>query len=410
MAGSSWEASRGYFICALPLLFLLFFRPWAFAHRQRSFTTGGISPRILPADFVSSTLQTPGDSPNKRCYPAGNYPRVFDIFSHFSGLFFQARVEDYCFCSLQSSSSHSSGDSEQAYAHYFCLPDYCCSSEQPFDSQVSDCPRRIRPAGPENLSTALLSTFPIHQSHKPTNSLHRDGWELTPFGFSVPDPDPDPEVVSPATTSTQQLLPATNNFPAVSNHQSPTETILPKSNSIEDCIGLSYTGSTNSAGLSISSKDPASPVSPLSFPEFDIGPEDVEGADQPSNSGALRPIPPSRREKSRVPSIRHTERLPCPRRPCAKTFPRQCDLTKHLKTHNREFKCEVPGCRSQGYYRMQDLIRHKSSCHGAFDVGGKVFCKYQDCEYATRGFARNDNCHRHMRLKHGFPNGLEPVK
>ena len=58
---------------------------------------------------------------------------------------------------------------------------------------------------------------------------------------------------------------------------------------------------------------------------------------------------------------------------------------------------------------MRDLNRHVSSCHGTDQAGGEYLCKYQDCEYATRGFSRNDNCLRHMRHKHDYPNGLESV-
>ncbi len=55
---------------------------------------------------------------------------------------------------------------------------------------------------------------------------------------------------------------------------------------------------------------------------------------------------------------------------------------------------------------MQDLTRHASSCH---EAGSIFLCEYQDCEFATKGFPRNDNCVRHMRLKHDYPNGLESV-
>ena len=50
-----------------------------------------------------------------------------------------------------------------------------------------------------------------------------------------------------------------------------------------------------------------------------------------------------------------------------------------------------------------------SSCHGAPEADGRFMCEYQDCEYATRGFARNDNCKRHMLKQHNWPSGLEIV-
>lgn len=58
---------------------------------------------------------------------------------------------------------------------------------------------------------------------------------------------------------------------------------------------------------------------------------------------------------------------------------------------------------------MQDLTCHVSSCQGGSRVNSYFFCGYQECEYATKGFARNDDCLRHMRLKHGCPNGLESI-
>ena len=50
-----------------------------------------------------------------------------------------------------------------------------------------------------------------------------------------------------------------------------------------------------------------------------------------------------------------------------------------------------------------------SSCHGALKSDGRYMCEYQDCEYATRGFARSDNRKRHMVTQHNWPSGLETV-
>ena len=81
--------------------------------------------------------------------------------------------------------------------------------------------------------------------------------------------------------------------------------------------------------------------------------------------------------------------------------------SKHLKTHSRAFKCDFPGCTSQGFYRPRDRDRHMSSCRRAPEADRRFMCEYQDCKYATEGFPRSDNCRRHMLTQHNWPSGLE---
>ena len=72
--------------------------------------------------------------------------------------------------------------------------------------------------------------------------------------------------------------------------------------------------------------------------------------------------------------------------------------SKHIKTHKRDVKCPIAGCKSDGFYRVRDLYRHISSCHrDATTERGQYFCEFAGCKY-TKGFPRKDNYQRHMRL------------
>lgn len=74
--------------------------------------------------------------------------------------------------------------------------------------------------------------------------------------------------------------------------------------------------------------------------------------------------------------------------------------SKHVKTHDRRFRCEIQGCTSDGFYRRQDVKRHMSSCHKDVGESSKFYCTVQECEYAAKGFPREDNCKRHIRIQH----------
>lgn len=73
--------------------------------------------------------------------------------------------------------------------------------------------------------------------------------------------------------------------------------------------------------------------------------------------------------------------------------------SKHVKTHDCHFRCEIQDCKSRGFYRLQDLNRHMSSRHKNGD-SSKFYCTVQECEYATKGFPRKDNCNRHIMKQH----------
>lgn len=73
---------------------------------------------------------------------------------------------------------------------------------------------------------------------------------------------------------------------------------------------------------------------------------------------------------------------------------------KHVKTHDRILKCKILGCTSGGFYRLQDVKRHMSSCHKDVGESSKFYCPVEECKYATKGFPREDNRKRHIRVQH----------
>lgn len=84
---------------------------------------------------------------------------------------------------------------------------------------------------------------------------------------------------------------------------------------------------------------------------------------------------------------------------CNKHYARHCDLNKHLKTHNRSFKCPVEGCRYNtfGWPTEKELERHHNDKHS---TAPKVFsCWYQPCNYTSK---RESNCKQHMEKAHGW--------
>lgn len=87
--------------------------------------------------------------------------------------------------------------------------------------------------------------------------------------------------------------------------------------------------------------------------------------------------------------------LPCDR--CGKEFNRACDLAKHIKTHDRPYKCPEPGCKYHevGLPTEKELDRHRNDKHTG---DPKLYaCKF--CEFKTK---RESNCKQHMEKKHGW--------
>ncbi|KAI9891658.1 MAG: copper-binding transcription factor [Vezdaea aestivalis] len=97
---------------------------------------------------------------------------------------------------------------------------------------------------------------------------------------------------------------------------------------------------------------------------------------------------------------RVSDESPAPRvcRQCNKEFPRNCDLTKHEKTHTRPWKCSEPTCEfaTRGWPTEKERDRHYSDRH--MD-GPKFFCENENCDYASK---RESNCKQHMEKSHGW--------
>ncbi|KAF2754177.1 hypothetical protein EJ05DRAFT_151131 [Pseudovirgaria hyperparasitica] len=102
----------------------------------------------------------------------------------------------------------------------------------------------------------------------------------------------------------------------------------------------------------------------------------------------------ARRRKSEKPGdVIHS----CPS--CSKEFKRPCDLTKHMKTHSRPFKCPEPKCKyhDQGWPTEKERDRHVNDKHSAAPPQYK--CLYADCAYVSK---RESNCKQHMEKTHGY--------
>lgn len=77
----------------------------------------------------------------------------------------------------------------------------------------------------------------------------------------------------------------------------------------------------------------------------------------------------------------------------------QSEISKHVKTHGRDFACPHATC-GQKFYRPRDVQRHVSTRHSTKDEKNKYFCDLRQCKYATKGFSRKDNLLRHVDRQH----------
>ncbi|QIW98110.1 hypothetical protein AMS68_003628 [Peltaster fructicola] len=113
--------------------------------------------------------------------------------------------------------------------------------------------------------------------------------------------------------------------------------------------------------------------------------EDDELADEVARSMA-------RRKKNAKPEI-HTCEL------CDKEFKRPCDLTKHVKTHERPWKCPETDCKyhALGWPTEKERDRHVNDKHSS--APSLYHCLYPPCPYTSK---RESNCKQHMEKAHGW--------
>lgn len=118
----------------------------------------------------------------------------------------------------------------------------------------------------------------------------------------------------------------------------------------------------------------------------------LEDEDEDADDDVRRSM--ARRRKSDKPGdVMH----PC--NSCSKEFKRPCDLTKHMKTHIRPWKCTEPTCRyfEEGWPTEKERDRHVNDKHSANPPQYK--CIYPNCTYVSK---RESNCKQHMEKTHGY--------
>ena len=105
---------------------------------------------------------------------------------------------------------------------------------------------------------------------------------------------------------------------------------------------------------------------------------------------ALRSM--ARRKKNAKPEI-HECSL------CDKEFKRPCDLTKHLKTHERPWKCSEESCKyyEHGWPTEKERDRHVNDKHS--NTPNLYRCLFAPCPYTSK---RESNCKQHMEKAHGW--------
>ncbi len=84
---------------------------------------------------------------------------------------------------------------------------------------------------------------------------------------------------------------------------------------------------------------------------------------------------------------------------CDKEFKRPCDLTKHLKTHERPWKCSHDGCKyhEHGWPTEKERDRHVNDKHSS--TPALYHCLFPPCPYTSK---RESNCKQHMEKAHGW--------
>ena len=83
---------------------------------------------------------------------------------------------------------------------------------------------------------------------------------------------------------------------------------------------------------------------------------------------------------------------------CPKRFPQRWKLNRHLKQHEKPFKCEVSSCRA-AFALGKDLRRHVKQVHDGFASDEDMLkCIFQTCKFSS---TRQDALKRHLQAVHG---------
>ena len=84
---------------------------------------------------------------------------------------------------------------------------------------------------------------------------------------------------------------------------------------------------------------------------------------------------------------------------CDKEFKRPCDLTKHVKTHERPWKCPSEKCKynDHGWPTEKERDRHVNDKHS--NQPSLYHCLFAPCPYTSK---RESNCKQHMEKAHGW--------
>lgn len=113
-------------------------------------------------------------------------------------------------------------------------------------------------------------------------------------------------------------------------------------------------------------------------------------SDQDADDDVLRSM--ARRKKNAKPEIHECSQ-------CDKEFKRPCDLTKHIKTHDRPYKCPIVKCKyhEYGWPTEKECERHVNDKHSS--APSLYHCLYKPCPYTSK---RESNCKQHMEKAHGW--------
>ncbi len=105
-------------------------------------------------------------------------------------------------------------------------------------------------------------------------------------------------------------------------------------------------------------------------------------------------------------------RLPydCPEKPCTKTYPRRCDLEKHLKRHRRPYGCTFLKC-YESFGSKYDWKRHENSQHFQHECWKCALCssstsrngQASTSSFAGQLFHRRNLFMAHMQKVHHLP-------